>query len=281
MKKIIIRLIALVLLLCMVASCFACGQKEEETTITDTVETSEEGRSLPFGKENYGKDFTILYYTSTMYKNFYFDDVTEAGDVIQRALIDRKLLVQDYLGVNVKGIAEGSAEASIQTALVRDTMAGMDTYQLALTHGYIGLGALVSQSCVMNLYDLEYMSFNEEYYNVEAISNIEIGGKAYYGSSDFIISDICAILFNKEMYEAAQISENPYELVRNGEWTLEKFSQLCSNVASNTGDPAWDKEDTYGLGVRADWEFLPLVESCDIEWLTGSGYKTLNMGPNN
>ena len=281
MKNIVIRIVSIALLLGMLICCFSCGEKDDVKETINGVNTNQSGLELPFGKENYQKDFTILYYTASIYKNFYFDDVTEAGDIIQRSLLERKTLVQDYLGVNVKGKAESSSESSIQTALSRDAMSGDDTYQMALTHGYIGLGVLVSQGCVRDLYEFENMSFNEEYYNLNVIETLEVGGKAYYGSSDFMISDVCAVLFNKDMYKEYQLTEDLYDLVRNGEWTLEKFKQLCSNVAVNGGDSAWDKEDTYGLGVRADWEFIPLVDSCGISWLVGSGYKTLNMGPSN
>ena len=282
MKKAVIKIVSVLMLLSMLLCCFACVQKQgsDDTTVSTTAPT-EDGLQLPFGKESYGKDFTVLYYTGSIYKNFYFDDVTEAGDVIQQALVQRRTYVQDYLGVNVKGVAEGSSESSIQTALIRETMSGLDTYQMALTHGYIGLGVIVSQNCALDLYTLEDMSFNEAYYHTEAIENIEIGGKAYFGTSNYMISDVCSVFFNKTMYEDQQLNEDPYELVRTGQWTLEKFKQLCSNVAINTGESVWDKEDTYGLGVRADWEFIPLVESCEVEWLMGSGYKTLNMGPNN
>ena len=282
MRNTVIKIVSVLMLVSMALCLFACTPK---TSNTDTgavaTQPSENGIQLPFGKESYGKDFTVLYYSGSIYKNFYFDDVTEAGDVIQQALIQRRTYVQDYLGVNVKGIAESSSESSIQTVLARETMAGEDNYQMALTHGYIGLGVLVTQNNVLDLYTLEDMSFNEEYYHTEAIENLEIGGKAYYGTSDFMISDVCAVFFNKTMYEDHQIGEDPYTLVREGRWTIEKFKELASKVAVNNGEQVWDKEDTYGLGVRADWEFIPLIESCEVEWLMGSGYKTLNMGPNN
>ena len=282
MNKHIVRAASLLVLLGVLLCCFACGPKNNGGNETQpTVNTNDTDRALAFEKENYKKDFNVLFYETSLYKNFFFDDITEAGDVIERALLERKLLVEDYLGVNVKGTTEGSATGVIQTALARDAMAGEDTYQLALTHGYLGLTALVTEGSVLDLYEFEDISFDEEYYNLEVIDNLEIGGKAYFGSSDYMISDVCAVFFNKDMCDTYQINEDLYALVKNGDWTLEKFKQLCSNVAVNTGDPAWDKEDTYGLGVRADWEFIPLVDACEISWLTGSGYKTLNMGPNN
>ena len=280
--KILTRIICMLLLLSILLCSVACAKAEEPQNTETVVGTKESGLELPFDKENYGKDVTILYYSGgSIYKNFYFDDVTEAGDVIKSALVERRAMIQDYLGVNVIGKAEGEKEASIVEVISRDTLAGIDQYQIALTHGYIGLGNLVTQNYVVDLYELEDISFNEEYWSVDAIEALEIGGKAYFGTSDFMVADVQCVFFNKTMYAEQQIKDDPYELVRSGEWTLEKFMQLCSNVAVNSGDPRWDKEDTYGLGVRADWEFIPLVDACEVQWLTGSGYKTLNMGPNN
>ena len=280
--KIMTRAISLLLVLLMLVPVVACSKDEEAVVITDTaVATNEAGLELPFGKENYGKDFTVLYMQGTLAKNFYFDDVTEAGDVIKSALLDRRMMIQDYLGVNYVGKSEGSDYIKGVEALTRDSMAGVDQYQLALTHNYLGLTTLVSQNLILDFYELEDISLNDEYWHMDAMEDLEIGGKAYFGSSDFLISDVAAVYFNKGMYEEYQIADDPYELVRSGAWTLEKFMQLCSTVAVNSGDPKWDKEDTYGLGARADWEFIPFIDSCEVEWLTGSGYKTLNMGPDN
>ena len=280
MKKYIVRLLALLLLFTIVLGCFSCKKKEEEGE--EQVSTTEAGgKQLAFGKENYQKDFKVLYFETSLYKNFYFDEITEAGDIIQQSLIERKMLLQDYLGVNMIGATEGKETAVIQKALSRDVLGGDDTYQLVLTHGYLGLTALATENLVLDLYEFEDISFDEDYYNLDVIDNLEVGGKAYFGSSDFMISDVCAVFYNKDMYASSKLTENIYDVVRNGDWTLEKFKQLASTIAVNNGDEIWDKNDTYGLGVRADWEFIPLVDACDIEWLVGGGHKTLNMGPSN
>ena len=89
MKKTVIRVISGLLLLVMLTSCFISCKKEEEVIEETTVGTVDEKAKLPFGTENYGADFNILYYKASTYNNFYFDEVTEAGDVIQQALVDR------------------------------------------------------------------------------------------------------------------------------------------------------------------------------------------------
>ena len=211
MKRILVCAVAFLLLLGTVLCCASCSgsQGGNEATGPANGNTNQETNGLPFGKENYDKEFKILYYTSAMYRDFYFDDVTEAGDLIEQALFDRRMYVEDYLGVEVIGHAESSKEDSISTVLSRDNLAGMDTYQLALTHSYVGLGTMLSQGSVIDMYDLEYVSFNEDYYNINAINNLSVGGKVYFGSSDFIISDVCAVFFNKTMYDAQDFDETP------------------------------------------------------------------------
>ena len=89
MKK-ITRMISVLLLLCLSLSLFACKNQEQTqeggSSNATVASTNESGAELPFGKENYGKEVTILYYNGTMYKNFYFDDITDAGDIMQSAL---------------------------------------------------------------------------------------------------------------------------------------------------------------------------------------------------
>ena len=285
-KKTVTRVISALLMLCMLAGMavgmVACKDKNNGDENTGSF-VSSDGADLPFAKEdNGGKEFKILYYTNTTYKNFFFDDVTEAGDVIKAALVERRLLVEDYLGIQLKGVAESNKENSIYDAIYRDTMSESDNYQVALTHSYIGLGNLATQGYIKDFYDFEHISLNDEYWNVDAMEALEIGGKAYFGTSNFMVNDLCAVFYNKKMYEEAKITENPYELVRNGEWTLEKLMELSSKVyVDKNGDQKYDKEDIYGFVSRADWEFIPLIDSCEVQCLTGSSRKVLNMGANN
>ena len=82
MKKrtLAVRLIAMLLLLCMTACVFACTKDKPEEITTPGITVDEEKPGLAFDQEDYDKDMTILYYNCEMYNNFYFDEVTEAGD---------------------------------------------------------------------------------------------------------------------------------------------------------------------------------------------------------
>ena len=282
-KKLVIRVISTMLLLCTIltlsVSMVACKKTEETPVETGTVST--DGSELAFGKENYGKELKMLYHTSSTYVNYFFDEVTEAGELMRAALEERRLLVEDYLGVRIVGEAAGTSVNSVYEALSKAASSGDDVYQVALTHCYGGLTKIAIEGYVKDLYGFDDISLNDEYWNVDAMESLEIGGKAYYGMSDYMINDVCAVFYNKQMYKDAKINEDLYDLVRNGEWTLEKLQLFASKVAVNTGDLAWDKNDTYGFAARADWEFIPLIDSCEVQCLTGASNKILNMGPNN
>ena len=70
MKNIVIRIVSIALLLGMLICCFSCGEKDDVKETINGVNTNQSGLELPFGKENYQKDFTILYYTAYYLRYF-------------------------------------------------------------------------------------------------------------------------------------------------------------------------------------------------------------------
>ena len=61
MKKAVIKIVSVLMLLSMLLCCFACVQKQGSYDTTVSTAPTEDGLQLPFGKESYGKDFTVLY----------------------------------------------------------------------------------------------------------------------------------------------------------------------------------------------------------------------------
>ncbi|MBQ3870428.1 MAG: hypothetical protein II777_07740, partial [Clostridia bacterium] len=77
-----------------------------------------------------------------------------------------------------------------------------------------------------------------------------INGKVYFMNGDINILDndvTWIMLFNKKMISDNDLEE-PYELVRNGTWTLDKFYEYVKKVSKDAnGDGKYDHEDVYGF----------------------------------
>lgn len=283
-RKNAIRLTLLVLLAAMLVGCFAaCGKKRpiEETT---TPNANDNEPTFLFDRTDYNEDFYFLR-TPNNYKNFYFTDIgSDDSDLILSALYERDALVEEYLGVTIHSkTSDGLTDAGMVAEIRNQNMNNTKEYDAVLTHNYLGLTTFISEGLLHDLYEMEEdIDFSADYWNLDVIETLEVKGKAYLALNDFMINSPCAVFFNKRMVQDYQINENLYDLVRDGEWTLDKLFELSSKVAVENGDGVWDKNDTYGLALYADWYALPLVDSCDIQWLTpGPGQRFLTMSASN
>lgn len=57
----------------------------------------------------------------------------------------------------------------------------------------------------------------------------------FFTTGEITVSDNDAafvILFNKELHEAYNL-EDPYQLVYDGKWTMDKFAELCKTVTED------------------------------------------------
>jgi hypothetical protein len=54
--------------------------------------------------------------------------------------------------------------------------------------------------------------------------------------------------YNKELRTEYQIA-NPYDTVKAGDWTLNYFNSIVSQLATENGDGKWDENDTYGFST--------------------------------
>ena len=255
------RIISMILLAAMLASLAACGGNGDGSgdSKVETVDPS----TLPAGieKKEYNKDFNILVPEWGLYENYFFSD--DVGtDVMSKALYERETMVEDYLGVTIstKWIADIH---EIQTKVREVNMSGDDLYQLVLTHCISGVSGMVTDNLLVDMNTIDTMNLDADYYNQSVNENLSVKGHQYYAVSDFMIADPNCILFNKDMIEENNL-EDPYELVRNGEWTIDKMIEMMDVASKDNGNGRRDIDDTYGLGTPGDWYLCDAIYSSGL-----------------
>ncbi len=88
------------------------------------------------------------------------------------------------------------------------------------------------------------------------------------GSLNFQDDNVTYVLiFNKEMQKTyANTVPNPYDTVRNWEWTLDHFNTVIQGVSSESGDGEWNELDTYGF--LTTWEYgNTMFLGCDLRYV--------------
>ena len=253
------RTIALLLACAMLCPLFAaCGKDTPDTTSDSTTASTEATRdpnAPDFDADSIGDisgDFNIL--VSGNYARNDFAAENGEGTAVQNAVYRRNEYMREKFNVNITNedlIKFNSATGSGVgfTKLYTDYISGDKTYDAAMVGTY-DVATLAYSGYIHDLNAIENLNLSKSYWDQKANEDLSIGGKMFYTTGDITIIDNMvtnAILFNKDMIKNYDL-DNPYKLVEDNEWTLEKFGSLVKAVGEDKDQNGiYDSNDTYGL----------------------------------
>lgn len=179
----------------------------------------------------------------------------EASDSsLQDAIKERNDLVEEAFNVTIKEFrteTHGEMVNRIRTGAT----AGTSEYDIVMP--YMADAAMLAQEGL--LYDLrllENIHLEESYYDQGSVRDLSIAGKNYFVTGDvsLLTWDVTHVLeFNKDMIKENGL-EDPYELVENGKWTIDKLWEMARVVTEDTdGTPGMGYMDTYGFLVNRNF----------------------------
>ena len=252
------RILALVMLLAVAASSFACV-KNEDNGDGLTSDTAVEIEALPAGIEkcDYGNEaFNILAPDDNIVMldryTFALDDSQEyLSDPMNKAMYDREVMVEEYLGIEINYLHQGTYTA-VHKSVNQMVMSGDDSYQLVLPHCIGAVNAMFSDQLLYDFYDFEYVNLEADWWNHAAVESLSTGDHLFYAVSDMMLPDPNCVLVNLDLIGLYEL-EDPYDIVRDGKWTLDKMMEMMGKVTLENGDNVWDINDQYGLGTPDNW----------------------------
>ncbi len=271
-KRLLSTLTAVLLIASMLLSFVACGEGEENPPATtdapasgDVAETEGETKYDPeIAVKDYDTEFNVVI-GGTFDKQYYFVEAGE-GDAMSDSVYERQVKIQDHIGVEFV-LQDAGTWTEYAANVNRVVMAGGDDYQLVMTPVYQGITDLITSNSLYDFGELPGVNLEAPYWHSELMEEIMVGDRYLLGYNDFCLSLVNCITFNKKLRVDYRL-ENPYDLVRNKEWTLDTFLTMASAVSSNTGDAAWGPEDTFGV---TGWGWVPL-----IDFITASNMKIVD-----
>lgn len=258
MKK---RLICVIISLLLASSAAACGnssaQPEETTaasaeTTTESInvevtETTFASADVPINDYN-GAKFVILTTGNggQNIKHYLNSDAeTENGDNINNAIYKRNLIIEERFNVDISQYDSGNVVSDAKKSI----SAGDDAYQLII-YNYTNLHSLATGGFLTNMLDLDYLDLEAEWWDINMKNELAISDKLYFDTGDIHLYDdmrVSCAYFNKGLWEKYGL-EDPYSLVNEGKWTIEKMKHLGSNVTSDIdGNGILDQFDLWGI----------------------------------
>ena len=266
MKRTLALLLAMMMCLSVMV---ACGTKTDDPAATTTAGNDNAGENTTVGtdvstepaetgpqlevvvKPEYnGKTVNILCSGNWTYDEFYAGEVN--GDPINDAKYTMNAMLAEMMGISIqvenKQGASGGSGMGFQT-VTTSNLAGDHAYDIA-SIGTYDVSSLAYQGYLYDLNAIENIDLSKPWWDPRAQEQLEINGKMFYTTGDAMVLDnncTYCILFNKDLVSTNNI-ENPYDLVKNNQWTLDKMLELTANFGTDlNGDGKLDDNDQYGI----------------------------------
>ena len=227
---------------------------QNASTDTDKAETRVYP-DLP-AKDFEGYTFKVLHWYVTGWDHRKNKDIyaeTENGDPINDAVYRRNSILKDKYNVNFS--IENVLNNEVISMTQKFVNGGEDAYDVVYAR-MIDVTPLLTGGFFLDLHTLQYIDFSKPWWDQNSVEELSVLGKLYLVASDINIIDkdaTAAIAFNKK-YAAEDQLPNLYELVENGQWTMDKMMSLYKGKSRDlNGDGQIDADnDVYAFLGKHD-----------------------------
>ena len=258
MKRTIAMLLAAVLLGASVTGCSETTDSEKTPSVpeenadapaAEAVDPEPETEAFSDGLEDRdfgGRIYTVLYRDEAEHlREITAEELT--GDVINDAIYNRTADVQQRFNVTL-GLLPVS-EGNLNNTFTNAVSAGDRSFDVGFQH-MILTASLAASGVTMNWYDMPHLDFEKPWWT-DAVKELTVNGVMYVTASDYCMNTFemtWCLIFSKDMMTDLMIEETPYDLVREGRWTLDAYYDMVKNVSNDSdGDGKMTVKDTYGI----------------------------------
>jgi hypothetical protein len=263
-NKISVLVLALVFTMCFLLLLSACAKNEDQKAEATTEkkaadDTVGEGEAADTGPIEYkseaeafdwgGKEFKILVNPNNAdeWRDVDFTAEEQNGEPINDAVYLRSLTVEDMFNIQIIPV---NTDYGSHVGNIRKTVnAGENAYDLSFNSTFDS-ATLAQEGILYDLGSVPNIDLKQPWWDQNAASDLSIMNKLFYMTGDIgtmYKKSVAIILFNKQMMQDHALG-NPYGLVEENRWTMDKFLEMCAAVSQDlNSDGKWDDNDKYGL----------------------------------
>ena len=173
----------------------------------------------------------------------------ENGDPLNDAIYQRNRKIAETLNVNIE-VYPMDDFGSSSTELRQIIQSGEDVYDIALVQAD-GLRNLLGTGGLVDLYTLPNVDFSHTWWDQGSVAEMTILDKMYTVTGDislYLNYAPITYFFNKKLVTELAL-DDPYQLVRDGKWTLDSVISLSKAAAADlNGDGVMSEtDDRYGM----------------------------------
>ena len=186
------------------------------------------------------------------------------GESLDDVMYERCREVERRVNVVLEETCRG-----VDTELIAEAykilMAGEDAYD-AIYVPTRDMGRLTAENALYNLYDFEELHLDSPWW-IQTYNDAIALGDSLYGAAGYsqlmVMDSLWCLYFNEDMMTNLDL-DKPYDLVRQGTWTIDRFAEYMKAAANLNGD----SDFLYREGGSCIW----VVSMCDLsQFLYGFG----------
>ena len=224
------------------------SSETDETSSDDNI--SEQVKILPDlpDADFEGYEFKI-YSKGPVYNEWSSQDIAaeeEMGEPINDAVYKRNRYIEEKYNVSITEIP--SVGGDMVNAVRQSVAAGDNSYDAVVPNMY-DQATLAAGGNLIDLRQVPHMDLSQKWWDPKANTDLTMGNRLFFTVGDLFIMDNDAtwlVIFNKELIKDLAL-ENPYDIVRNNQWTFDKLLDMCKGVSKDlNGDGVMDRNDFYG-----------------------------------
>lgn len=262
------RFSLLILLCAAMLIVTACSSEPEKPSGTLTDIQNDTGKIWEVPVENMNeKEIRIL--SSGWFGSESPGDIAPESansETLNDAAYERKIKIEMMYNCKIKHIGSTLAPNEHAKMLADSVLADDKAYDIALVRGF-SFASLLTGNTLLELGNLHYTDFDNPWWQKDCSDALLIAGRRYGVSGSMTTAEIdvaSLICFNKAIV-ANNGLESPYDLVKSGDWTIDKLAEMSKKVTQDiNGDGKMSGADLWGICYDRDrvWN---LLNSCGIK----------------
>ena len=209
---------------------------------------------LPEGTWYDGSEFYILVAGNFRNNDFATDD---SQAPVNQAKYRRLSSLQEKYGLGFKnrdiiGFNTANGDGKGYKELEKSYSSASNEYDAAMIGTYdVSVAAYSGFLTDLNSDTMKYIDLTKSWWDQRANESLMIDGKMFYTTGDISLTDNIitnCIMFNKDLVKQKEGMRDPYEMVKNNEWTWDNFTNEVKKFSiDKDGNDTMDQNDGYGL----------------------------------
>ena len=286
----ILRIIAAMMVMLMLVSAFAaCAETTPNEETTAGAETKDGATQAPvvegpetdvngFLVDNLpeldfkGETINLLVWDDVEHEEFEIAYENLSGDIVEQSIYDRNAKVSERLKVTLNFIRQDGDSGNLEKwNNYVHTSVSVNAREFDILAGYsLSIAANAANGYLFNMLDseCEYLNFEQPWWSKLLLEQATFGDSLYFASGDIsrnALEMMYVCYANTQLLDKHNL-ENPQNFVASGDWTYDKFIEMCNGVYEDDGDGVKDctkdEGDVFGYitsGIHTD------------PWFYGSG----------